>query len=50
MAIDLLVQRAIDPTLLLTHVFTLDEAEKAFQTLTNPDEKAIKVVLKQSAR
>ena len=50
MAIDLLVQRAIDPTLLLTHVFTLDEAEKAFQTLTNPEEKAIKVVLKQSAR
>ena len=45
MAIDLLVQRAIDPTLLLTHVFTLDEAEKAFQTLTNPDEKAIKVYL-----
>lgn len=45
MAIDLLTRRNIDPELLLTHVFTSNKAEKAFQTLTNPEEKAIKVVI-----
>lgn len=45
MAIDLLTRRNIDPELLLTHVFTSNKAEKAFQTLTNPEEKVIKVVI-----
>ncbi|MDI3542999.1 MAG: hypothetical protein PWP57_602 [Candidatus Atribacteria bacterium] len=48
MAIDLLTRRIIEPDLLLTHVFSFDEAKRAFQILTNPEEKAIKVVLKNS--
>lgn len=46
MAIDLLSRRVVDPELLLSHTFRIDEAEEAFQTLTDPDKRAVKVVLR----
>ena len=46
MAIDLLSRRAFNPDILLSHVFSLDEAEKAFRAIINPEDKGVKVVLK----
>lgn len=45
MAIDLLYRRAIDPGLLISHVFGWEEAERAFQTVIDPQEEAVKVVI-----
>jgi len=45
MALDLLARRVVDPDLLLSHVFPLDEYEEAFRVLTDPQQAAIKVVL-----
>ncbi|MDH7485306.1 MAG: alcohol dehydrogenase catalytic domain-containing protein [Anaerolineae bacterium] len=45
MALDLLARRVVDPDLLLSHVFSLDEYEEAFRVLTDPQQTAIKVVL-----
>jgi len=45
MAIDLLSRGVVDGELLVTHTFLRDEAEAAFQTLVEPQEQAIKVVI-----
>lgn len=45
MALDLLARRVVDPDLLLSHVFPLDEYEEAFRVLTDPQQTAIKVAL-----
>ena len=45
MAIDLLSRRAVDPEPLLSNTLALDEAEEAFKTLIDPQERAVKVVL-----
>lgn len=45
MALDLLARRAVDPDLLLTHVFPLEKYEAAFAALTDGEQAAIKVVL-----
>lgn len=45
MAIDLLARRVIDPGLLLSHTFDLDDFAAAFTTLTDPRKAAVKVVL-----
>jgi len=45
MALDLLARRVVDPDLLVTHTFPLDEYQRAFQTLTDPEQTAVKVVL-----
>jgi len=44
-ALDLLARRVIDPDLLSSHIFSLNDYEKAFQTLADPQQTAIKVVL-----
>jgi L-iditol 2-dehydrogenase len=44
-AVDLLARRVIDPGLLVSHVFPLEEYEQAFQTLADPQQTAVKVVL-----
>jgi threonine dehydrogenase-like Zn-dependent dehydrogenase len=46
MAIGLLSRRVVDPELLLSYTFRIDEAEEAFQTLTDPEKRAVKVVLR----
>jgi L-iditol 2-dehydrogenase len=45
MAVDLLARRVVDPDLLVSHTFSLDQSEAAFQTLTNPEQAAVKVVI-----
>jgi L-iditol 2-dehydrogenase len=45
MAIDLLSRRAVDPEPLLSYTFLGHEAEKAFQTLIDPEEQAVKVAI-----
>jgi threonine dehydrogenase-like Zn-dependent dehydrogenase len=45
MALDLLTRRAIDPDLIVSHIFSLEEYEKAFQTLTDPQQAVNKVVI-----
>lgn len=46
MAIDLLARRAVDPDPLLSRTCALDQVEEAFHVLTDPQERAIKVVLR----
>ena len=45
MAIDLLTRRAVDTDLIVSHTFSLEEYEKAFQTLTDPQQAVNKVVI-----
>lgn len=44
-AVELIACKKVDVKGLITHRFKLDEFEKALQTLDNPSEKAIKVVI-----
>jgi L-iditol 2-dehydrogenase len=44
-AVELIARRLVDVKGLITHRFKLDEAEKAFETANNPDEKPLKVVI-----
>jgi L-iditol 2-dehydrogenase len=45
MAIDLLARRVIDPDLLVSHTFGLDDFATAFGVLTDPEQPAVKVVM-----
>ncbi len=45
MALDLLARRVVDPDILVSHTFPLDEYEVAFQTLTDPEQPGVKIVL-----
>jgi len=45
MAVDLLARRVVDPDLLVSHTFPLDGSEAAFQTLTDPEQAGVKVVI-----
>ncbi len=45
MALDLLARRAVDPELIVSHTFSLNEYEQAFQTLTDPQQPVSKVVI-----
>ena len=45
MALDLLAHRVVDPDLLISHTFSFDEYEDAFQTLTDPQQAAGKVII-----
>lgn len=45
MALDLLAGRAVDPVTLVSHTFSLDEYETAFQTLSDPQQAVVKVVI-----
>lgn len=44
-AVDMLARRAVDPDLLVTHTFPLEDFETAFQTLIDEDQAAVKIVL-----
>lgn len=44
-ALDLLRRKIIDPDKMITHVFRLDDIEKAIKVSMDPEEKAIKVVV-----
>ncbi len=44
-AVELIAQKKVDVAGLVTHRFKLYDIEKAFETITNPSEKALKVVL-----
>jgi L-iditol 2-dehydrogenase len=45
MALDLLARRVVDPDLLVSHTFSLDEYETAFRTLTDLQQAAVKAVI-----
>jgi L-iditol 2-dehydrogenase len=45
MALDLLARRAVDPDLLVSHTFSLDEYETAFRALIDPQQAAVKAVI-----
>ena len=45
MALDLLGRRVVDPGLLTTHTFALDDHAAAFGALTDPEEPAVKVIV-----
>jgi L-iditol 2-dehydrogenase len=45
MALDLLARRVVDPDLLVSHIFSLDEYETAFRTLTDLQQAAVKAVI-----
>ena len=45
MALDLLARRVVNPDLLVSHTFSLDEYENAFRTLTDAQQAAVKVVV-----
>ncbi len=45
MALDLLARRVVDPDLVVSHVFSLDEHESAFRTVADPGEEAVKVII-----
>lgn len=45
MALDLLARRVVDPDLLVSHTFSLDEYENAFRTLSDPRQAVVKVVI-----
>ncbi len=47
-AVELIARGLVDVKGLITHRFKLDEAEKAFETVDNPAEKALKVILTNS--
>lgn len=44
-AVDLLARRVVDPDLVVSHTFSLDEYEDAFKTLTDPQQAVSKVVI-----
>jgi L-iditol 2-dehydrogenase len=44
-ALDLLARRAVDPDLLVSHTFSLDEYEAAFRTVIDPQQAAVKAVI-----
>jgi threonine dehydrogenase-like Zn-dependent dehydrogenase len=46
-AVELIARKLVDVKGLITHRFKLDEFEKALQTIDNPAEKALKVVITQ---
>jgi len=46
-AVELIARKLVDVKGLITHRFKLDEFEKALQTLDNPAEKPLKVVITQ---
>jgi threonine dehydrogenase-like Zn-dependent dehydrogenase len=45
MALDLLARRAVDPELLVSHTFSLEDYAGAFEALTDPQQAAVKVVI-----
>lgn len=45
MALDLLARRVVNPDLLVSHTFSLDEYENAFRTLTDPQQAVVKAVM-----
>jgi L-iditol 2-dehydrogenase len=45
MALDLLARRVVSPDLLISHTFSLDEVEDAFQVLADPRQKAVKAIV-----
>jgi L-iditol 2-dehydrogenase len=45
MALDLLARRVVNPDLLVSHTFSLDEYESAFRVLADPQQEAVKVVI-----
>ena len=45
MALDLLGRRVVDPGLLSTHTFALDDYAEAFRTLADGEQPAVKVVV-----
>ncbi len=44
-ALDLLARRVIDPDRIITHIFPLNEFQRAFEMANNPDEHVGKVVI-----
>jgi L-iditol 2-dehydrogenase len=44
-ALDLLSRHVVNPDLLVSHTFSLDEYENAFRTLTDPQQAVVKVVM-----
>ena len=46
-AVELIARKLVDVKGLITHRFKLDEFEKALQTVDNPAEKPLKVVITQ---
>ena len=44
-ALDLLARRVVDPDLLVSHTFSLDEYENAFRTLADPGQAVIKAII-----
>jgi L-iditol 2-dehydrogenase len=44
-AVDLLARRIVDPDLLISHTFPLEDYRSAFDTLVDPDQAAIKIVI-----
>ncbi len=45
-ALDLLARRVVDPALVISHTFTLEQYETAFQTLIDPQQAAAKIILR----
>jgi L-iditol 2-dehydrogenase len=45
MALDLLARRVVDPELLVSHTFSLEDYASAFEVLTDPQQAAVKVVI-----
>jgi L-iditol 2-dehydrogenase len=44
-AVDLLAHRIVDPDLLVSHIFPLENYRSAFDTLVDPNQAAIKIVI-----
>jgi len=44
-AIELLQHNKIDLEKMITHRFNLEQSQQAFETLINPDQRAVKVVI-----
>jgi D-xylulose reductase len=44
-AADLLARRLVDAKKLITHRFTFNDSEKAFETFLDPSAKAIKIII-----
>lgn len=45
LAVELIARELVDVKALITHKFKLDEFEKAIQTIDDPAEKALKVII-----
>jgi L-iditol 2-dehydrogenase len=44
-AVDLLAHRIVEPDMLVSHTFSLENYQLAFDTLVDPDQAAIKIVI-----